>query len=71
MSKICNGLSLFLNSDFIKSLLRTGDCDVDEVLLLLFHPGLGGKLGGHPKVASEEINGWPFKPFGLVDGGEG
>ena len=62
---------LIFNGDFIESFLRTGDCDIDEVLFLLFHPGLGGELGRHPSVASEEINGWPFEPFGLVDGGEG
>ena len=62
---------LFFNGDFIKNLLRAGDRDVDEVLFLIFHPGLGGKLRWHPKVATEEVNRGPFEPFGLMDGGKG
>lgn len=57
--------------DFNKGFLRASDCDVDEILLLFFHPGLGGVDGGHPSVATEEINGWPFESFGLVNGGKG
>ena len=41
------------------------------VLFLLFHPGLGGKLRWHPKVATEEVNRGPFETFGLMDGGKG
>ena len=35
---------------------------------MIFHPGLGGKLRRHPKVATEEINRGPFETFGLMDG---
>ena len=62
---------LFFNSDFIESFLRAGDSDVDEVLFLIFHPWLGGKLRWHPKVATEEVNRGPFETFGLMDGGKG
>ena len=65
------GVSLFFNDDFIKGFLRASDSNVDEVLFLLFHPRLGGKLRGHPEVTAEEINRGPFEAFGLVDGGEG
>jgi len=44
---------LIFNSDFIKCLLRASDRDVDEVLFLFFHPGLGGIFARHPGVASE------------------
>ena len=62
---------LFFNGDFIKSLLCTGDSDVDEVLFLIFHPGLGSVLRWHPSIAAEEINRGPFEPFGLMNRGEG
>ena len=62
---------LFFNGDFIESFFRAGDRDVDEILFLLFHPGLGSVLRWHPEVTAEEINRGPFEPFGLMDGGEG
>ena len=62
---------LFFNSDFIESFLRAGDRDVDEVLFLIFHPGLGSVLRWHPEVTAEEINRGPFESFGLMDGGKG
>ena len=62
---------LFFDGDFIESFFRAGDSDVDEILFLLFHPGLGSVLRWHPEVTAEEINRGPFESFGLVNGGEG
>lgn len=40
-------------------------------MLLVQHPVLRGKFTRHPGVATEEIDGRPFKAFRFVDGREG
>ena len=62
---------LFFDDDFDEVDLSASDGDVGEVGFLILHPFLGCEWRGHPEVASEEVDGWPFKAFGLVDGREG
>ena len=62
---------LFFNSDFIESFFRAGNSDIDEILFLLFHPGLGSVLRWHPEVAAKEVDSGPLESFGFVNRREG